>query len=192
MKKRILLVGITILVAFCLSFSAYADRSYSYSISVTPVVQSNSNWCWAACAEMAGKVLYPSTGRTQSDAYCYIYHSLTGNASASIEDSANATEYVTHFNSTLTGVYYTLSFSTIKTHIQNGNPIQAAAGYYIGSTRCGGHVVVIKGVYFASATSTKYIQYVDPANGNTYSCTYTAFCNGSYNGRKYDQTVFVN
>ena len=99
---------------------------------------------------------------------------------------------VTHFNSTLTGVYYTLSFSTIKTHIQNGNPIQAAAGYYIGSTRCGGHVVVIKGVYFASATSTKYIQYVDPANGNTYSCTYTAFCNGSYNGRKYDQTVFVN
>ena len=91
------------------------------------------------------------------------------------------------------GIFNTLSFYSIHSIIHNGYPVQAAAGYYSGGWRTGGHVVAIKGSYYNVSNNTEHtIEYVDPANGNTYTCSYAAFCTGTYNGRIYDQTAYTN
>jgi hypothetical protein len=80
------------------------------------------------------------------------------------------------------------TFTQMKTKINSDNPFIAIAGYYDGSTRNGGHAVVIYG------WNDDKVRYVDPANGASVhtTCTYTAFCNGTYNTRKYDGTVYGN
>lgn len=193
-RKRIVFILVLLVLVSTVSRSAKAisiPGCVCYTVNVTPVVQAHDNWCWAACAAMTGKTLYPSTTRSQ---YSAAYHILNSYADfgANIVDSANATEYVAYNTKSLTGVYYKLGFYTIQSHIQNGYPVQAAAGYYVNGIRDGGHVVVIKGTAYDTANnSNNEIEYIDPYNGNTYCCMYSAFCDGSYNSRKYDQTAYV-
>ena len=196
MKRK---AAIYIIIACVISFwmdaipvNAIVIPGYTcYTVSVTPVVQAKSKWCWAACSAMTGKTLYPSTSRTQYDAAYHVLNSYA-DSSALITGSADATEYVAYYSKNLTGVYNALGFYVIQSQIQSGYPVQAAAGYYVNGQRQGGHVVVIKGTAYETATNSDLsVEYIDPANGNTYCCLYSAFCNGSYNGRKYDQTAYV-
>lgn len=36
-----------------------------------------------------------------------------------------------------------------------------------------------------------YIDYIDPWDKQAHHVTYSEFCDGSYNGRKYDGTVYA-
>ncbi len=75
----------------------------------------------------------------------------------------------------------------------SGKAVQAQAGYYSASgERTGGHVVVIIKCYVSgtSTSVTKYIQYIDPWDGATYTCTYESFCDGSFNSRRFDGIVY--
>lgn len=92
------------------------------------------------------------------------------------------------------GIYRRWDFSEIAISLNLGYPVQAAAGYYNSwSVREGGHMVVVNMAQFVdnSNISEFYLRYYDPLDGVSHTCTYDAFCDASYNGRKYDQTVYV-
>ena len=166
-------------------------------VNVTPVKQAKIYWCWAACAEMAGKTVYLSSNLTQWDVVKHIkgttsepYPDVTGN----IGESAMGSAYVAYYSRTFKGVYSKWNFSQIANSLYKKYPIQAAGGYYDSENeRHGGHVVVIYMTEeIETATSSEqYIYYIDPADGKSYKCTYTQFCDGSFNGRRYDQTAYV-
>ncbi len=64
----------------------------------------------------------------------------------------------------------------------------ASAGYYNDNNiRNGGHAVVITG-YYISANNEQSLVYSDPWDLTSHTCTYTEFCNGTYNSRRYDGT----
>lgn len=137
---------------------------------------------------MAASAVSPSSYFHQYSIVQFIYGSPI-NATGSITQSAGGSEYACNHIKSFTGVYSTLSFTDICLELYFGCPVQAAAGYYNGGVRTGGHVVIIKEATAISGGSN-YIKYIDPANGNTYTCSFSSFCNGSYNGRIYDQTAY--
>ena len=196
MKRNIIVIVafMTLIIGSSHPAAAIVIPGYTcYTINVTPVVQARSNWCWAACAEMTGKALYSSTDRTQYDAAYYFFHNYTTDEGVYINESAEVTSYIAYNTKYLTFSYSALGFYTIQSHIQSGYPVQAALGQYSGGMRTGGHLVVVKGTAYNTATGAEQsVEYINPYNGNTYCCLYTAFCNGSYNGRIYDQSAYVS
>ena len=172
----------------------FSNVALAASVSVTSVKQDKDNWCWAACAEMAGKSVYSGTSyRTQYS----VVNKIKGTAadpypdvSGSISDSATGAKYVTYDTVDFESKSSKWSFSEIETSLTNGHAVQAGAGYYNWIFRDGGHVVVIYATT-TDAAGTEYISYIDPWDGKSYTCTYKAFCDGSFNNRKYDQTIYV-
>lgn len=165
-------------------------------VSIDGVTQAKSEWCWAACAEIAGKAVYPSSSRDQYDVVKYLKGTDSNpypNSPGSIQNSATGSEYVAYNTEDFTSKASKWNFSQIATSLSHGYPVQAGAGYYTGSTRRGGHVVVIYMTQFidTSAGTETYIDYFDPWDGTSHHCTLDAFSDGSYNGRKYDQTIYV-
>lgn len=110
-----------------------------------------------------------------------------------MDDSIEGSEYVTYGTITFSKSYDDISWETLCNNMALGKAIQAQAGYYTASgVRNGGHVVVIIEC-FVSGTSTsvkRYIRYIDPADGETYVCTYENFCNGTFNNRIFDGIVY--
>lgn len=194
--KSVLSSFLALVMIFTLSCPAYATIQ-TESVSVTAVIQAKSNWCWAACAQMAGRAMYPTSTRTQYSVVYYLKHTSSENypnVPGSISDSAIGSGYVTYNNVTFNSTASAWNFSQIATSLSNGYPVQAGAGYYSGGIRTGGHVVVIYTTQFIDVTGTfeYYIDYLDPWDGSRNHCTFASFSNGSYNSRIYDQTIYVN
>ncbi len=64
-KRKVSLILVFIVLFNMNGLRSNAAVNSYYYVSVTPVQQLQSNWCWAACAQMAGKAKYPSSTRTQ-------------------------------------------------------------------------------------------------------------------------------
>lgn len=166
------------------------------SVRVTAVIQKKSNWCWAACAEMAGVVVHPASPLKQTDVVKHLKRTEEENypnVSGKIEDCAAGAQYVARDLVKFDSIDAPWNFSQIAMSLAKGYPVQAAAGYYTGNTRNGGHVVVIYMTQFIdnSAGTSYYIDYCDPWDGTTHHCTLSSFLDGSYNSRKYDKTAYV-
>lgn len=189
--KRFLAAILSVLLVFTVPLSAYAIDE---AVDVTIVEQAATNWCWAACAEMAGVVEYPSTDRDQWDVVKELkgnFISHYPNESGSIQESAEGSEYITYDTVNFTSEETIWTFSEIVEMLRDGHVLQAGAGYYDSNgNRNGGHVVVIH--LITTRTGEDCVQYVDPWDGTRRLVTYAAFCNGSYNGRRFDQVIYVN
>lgn len=163
-------------------------------IDIVTVKQVKTNWCWAACSEMFGRYVagMPFLGigyRTKEDIVKYIYGEAL-DKTATPEQTSSAMQYAARNK---VGVGYHLfasSWSKIRNEIDADRIMLLAAGYYIGSSRNGGHMVVCTGYTLNTSTDKSYLYYVDPADGTEYFCEYQAFCDGSFNGRKYDQYYY--
>lgn len=188
------LIMASIIVAMIYGSSAKAII-VTTAVDITPVIQAESNWCWAACAEIGGKNAKPNAIRNQYE----VVHFLKGttadaypNEPGSLSDSVVGSEFVSNYIMAFDyGDVFT--YSEITEHLAKGYVIQAAAGYYnwLG-IRVGGHMVVINCTQFADvAGEDPYrLTYFDPWDGTSHTCTYDEFCDGSYNGREYDATVY--
>lgn len=154
------------------------------------VVQDKDQWCWAASAENA-IIWEGSSSRTQWDAVKHLKGTLFEpypNVSGSIYDSASAAEYISNNTETYTAVQAKKTYSFLGQQIENRHPIIVGAGYYNSSgSRNGGHATLIIGYRIDGIEG---ITYYDSLTGTTETCTYAQFCDGSYNGRKYDQTCY--
>ncbi|MBD5129622.1 MAG: hypothetical protein HDT43_06830 [Ruminococcaceae bacterium] len=149
----------------------------NYVVPVAPVIQAKSNWCWAACAEMCGKTIAPSSTRTQYDVVKYIKGD-TYNVGGNKLECANGCKYVALSEKDFIIGY--MDFSVIGNRTGRNEALVAFGEPTEGS---GGHTFLIRGSQFVDGSgSTQYnIDYINPSNGNNYHCSYESFCNGEYN-----------
>ena len=195
MGKNFLSVFLAVFI-FSLSLCLNVNAASQYTgVSITTVIQAKSNWCWAACAQMGAKNAYSSSTRDRYDIVHYIFDNESvyyPNYGASIYRQSIGAKYATN-NKSFGYTYSAWSFSKLKDSLAKGYAIQTAGGYYSGTKRTGGHMVIVCGVQFINNSSglSYYVDYKDPIDGSNHHCTYEQFCNGGYNGRKYDQTVYV-
>ena len=195
--KKLLQTGI----CFTLVISVLCPMAFATvqtdSVPITGVKQAKSKWCWAACAEIVGKAVYPSTNRTQFD-FVSRYKGTLANPypnekSGTLAESAGGSQYVAYDKVKFDSIEGVWSFSKFVDSIAHGYPVQAAGGYYTNGKRTGGHMVVVYMTQFTDnlSGSNCYIDYYDPWEDISHHCTYNSFCNGSYNTRIYDQTVYA-
>jgi len=193
---------IALFCAFFISFVSLAalvpDQTKALTgnktLDVKQIKQEKSNWCWAACSEMAGRYIcgYPFLGigyRSQSDIVKYVKGS-TADLPGSLADSAKGSKYASKDKYTYYYESKVWSWSDLRGEIDNNRTVQLGAGYYENQIRRGGHMVILTGWTFNSSSNRYYIYYNDPWDGTQQFCEYSAFLDGSFNGRKYDQTVY--
>lgn len=199
MKKKVMLckiLGGVIIVFLLILLPQTLGKAIivTTAVDIIPVMQEKSNWCWAACAEICGKNANPNSTRTQRDVVRTIKGSSLPNVTGTLRQSEIGTEYVAM--SVMDYLYgeIRLDYSQITECLAHGYAVQAAAGIYsLDGVRQGGHMVVINMTQFVDIVGENpyRLTYYDPNDGLSYTCTYEEFCNGSFNGRRYDQTVYV-
>lgn len=182
--RRIMIAVMVVLVVMCnLNITAFAAFE---ELNVPQYTQENTNWCWVAAAQMAGKYKYSASTRTQTQIVEYITGSSTMNDPGTIWQTANATEYVTNNTYNLSAALLsTWSWEKIKTSIDNGYPVIALV-----RSNGSGHYYVIRGY----DPTTNKIAVNDPADGTRYTCAWEEFCEGTWNheSRAYHSTVYFS
>ena len=164
------------------------DSKAMVLLNVQSATQLKSNWCWAACALMAGRYKVPSTMVNQNSIVQYIKGSSTNNDPGSIYETESATEYVTNNTYTLssTVIFFPLSFAQIKTSISNLYPVIALVR---GSGT--GHYYVIRG--YDEAYSTQEVYLIDPRDGEHITVSWSDFTSGNWaDPRPYKFAVYFN
>lgn len=188
--KKCLSIILSLLLLF-FSFTIYSSASEGQVFSVLSFeVQQKSYWCWVTAA--INSVHHErDTVRSQ---YATVYHikgTVTNwypNVTGNISDIETAAEYASYNTESYTGTNTTKTYNTLKLQIKkHDNATILCAGVYdSNNNRTDGHAVTMTG--YAINSNGNYIQYFDPWDGQSFICTYTSFCNGSFNGRRYDQT----
>lgn len=191
MKKYLSVFLIIIAFNFMLVVSAAIPSDVvGTNLETDYVEQQKTNWCWAATAENA-IIWEGSPTRDQADAVRYIKGTLLNpypNEGGSLNDMRNAAEYISKNTEEYTAVATVKNFSFISEQIYNEHPVLAAAGYYNAGVRTGGHATLIVG--WDISTGAQRITYFDSIDGKYHTCSYAAFCNGSFNDRIYDGTCY--
>ena len=154
--------------------------AYNYTASVTAVAQAKSNWCWAACAQMAGRNSNPSSTRDQWYAVGILKGTGYPNVTGTIEECAAASSIVT--NSTR-GYSYTISnmYSIFKNRLMSG---------YVSIMCMSGHSVAIYRLDNNSGSDRIY--FIDPNGGVSRNYTYSSFSAGGFGGRVMEALVYIN
>lgn len=177
------LVSLIITSVLCLS---YAEAS-KLLISRSWKMQQDSNWCWVACAQNS-VINVLGKAESQESGVKHIFGSVV-NKGASNAQTANVAEYLSNdvlvYGHTVTGTKK--GFSFLKKKIDVGYVTILSSGYYDGSKRKNGHDVLMTGYDTAGGN---HIYYYDPLDGKVNFCTYKSFVDGTYNGAKYDGTIY--
>jgi 3-deoxy-D-arabino-heptulosonate 7-phosphate (DAHP) synthase class II len=128
-----------------------------------------------------------ATSLNQWDAVYPIKGSSYPNVGGTLADSVNASEYISGNTEDYSYSSYARTFLFISNEVAlHSNFVELAAGYYDSNgNRTGGHMVAMNG-----EDDSGTLEYLDPWDNTHYQCKYTAFCNGSFNGWRYDVTVY--
>ena len=174
------------MLSVLVSLSASADYYYTLDRGVlTDVQQAKSNWCWAACAEMAGHYVDPNTDKTQWAVVRYFKGTATEDfpdVGGNINDIAAAIRYVSNDKVT----YRTTTDSLRNGDIYNEVVLAdraaiAGMGYYDIGGEYHGHAVLVYGTRHECGVD--YVVYSDPAEGKAYREPYNDFKNGTGKAR---------
>ncbi len=194
MKKKI--VSICLLLSLCLSLCFGTMPTYasgnSIFLSSNYVGQDKTNWCWAASAENAIR-WEANPYRNQWNAVYYIFGQYGSdpypNTTATIDATADAANYISNGMHSYVGVYSTMSASFLYSQLYSSHPVICSGGTYNSSgVRTGGHQVLVCGWYDGSYQTV--LTYYNPALRQYRTCSYSEFCDGSFNGRVYDRTCY--
>ena len=115
--------------------------------------QEQTNWCWAASAQMIGHTMGRNV--TQSAIVDYVMGTVANIGSGNIENASKAVNYATLRNTTIRGA--ALSFAASKAELDSGEPFYISIGWK--DKDGGGHAVVAAGYNTSASTLTV----VDPA-----------------------------
>ena len=170
--------------------SVYA-YSFGYSLNANYVTQAKSCWCWAASAENAIIYEYPQKPYTQWDAVRYIKGSfldLYPDTGGTIFEAGAAATYISNNTEFYSSSETTKTYSFLKNEINSNHPVIVSSGYYSGGLRTGGHDTLIIG--WAEYNGEENVSYFDPDLCSYEVCTFSSFCDGSYNGGMYEFTSY--
>ena len=180
-------IALLLIMQFMLSTSALIQFD---GVSVTRVTQAKSAWCWAACSEMMGKAMYNSSPSTQYDVAFWLKGTESEyypNVGGTLNDTADGSDIISEYS------YYfitdsILSYSDLVAEMKSDQPVIAGLHGTLTS-----HMVVINGTELRddSSGTSLYVYYIDPWDGTSHICLYSALCDGSYNGYSYTASVRV-
>lgn len=189
MKVAKVVISIILLLSVLVTTVYAEDYTFGLLSEYGFQKQEQSLWCWVACARNSVR-FERSILRSQKSAVRKIKGKVV-NTTGTITEIEEAAEYISYGNEDYDAIERTLSFINLKSQVKRGNVTIACAGYYDSQgNRNRGHAVVITG-YLENAENN-YINYFDPLDGVSYMCSYAEFCDGSFNKRKYDFTVYNN
>ncbi|MBE6729066.1 MAG: hypothetical protein E7568_02395 [Ruminococcaceae bacterium] len=167
----------------------YVDNSvtvYCPLVSQPP----NSNWCWAACAEMLGKNANPITQKTMYDVVENIKHNSNGTGDRkAVRDGA---QFVSNNGATFVALN-PITAQQIENLIDNGIAVAVGLGPLKDSTSDIGHEIVIYGykqVYASNGSIEKYFIYNDPGVGDNRNKLYEHLFDESQATREYQHVVY--
>ena len=157
------------LLLMCILVFAVTPLAYSANLGITRVQQAYSNWCWAACSEMAGRLVRGTGSPNQNAIASWVMGGTPGNFPASDNEVASALAYATNKTVTQSGI---LAFTAIEMAVNQGRCMIAKIRW----NSSGNHVVVIGGYNPTNVT----VWLVDPAAGcSNASYSYSALLNGT-------------
>ena len=186
MKKRIVITVIMSILLLSTSVKAYVPPGVTgYTIYAGYVPQEYSKWCWAASAQNAAKVEYPSSTRTQSDIVNYVKGN-TANTTATHAQTKIAANYACYNTKSFSnaGMFY---YSVLSDLIYNGHPVIA---FLSAGLIQPGHYVLFIG-WGISESNESLIYLYDPANGGSYQCySYYGLCSGAYYNMPYNHSIY--
>jgi len=165
--RHYLILQICLAVLLLATTATPAFATVKWLSTVVPAQQAKSNWCWAASGEMIEKHFGGTLSQWAN--VDYIYHNQNyPNYTASLNQTNQA---INHFQTKRTGMTISsgLTFLSVKYQINCGGPMAAGWGYYSG----GGHMTVVRG--YDDDTATRYVYWVNPADGAGHKNTYNWF-----------------
>lgn len=127
------------------------------TLTVPLIPQMQSNWCWAASAEMIARIRNINYARDHWDAAHYVLNLRDElpdgyNVGGYANEAELAAEYITNFEYDIycanSSIY---SPSAITRVLRDNSPIEIQWGWLQGLYRRGGHSVVIYGFYYDSS-----------------------------------------
>ena len=177
-KKWLSLCALIGMLSVVLSLSASADYYYTLDRGVlTDVQQAKSNWCWAACAEMAGHYVYPQTDKSQWAVVRYFKGTATEdypNVGGDSSDMERAVEYVANNTVDYSVVTAALRCSQIYNEVVvDRKPIIAA----MQGSGDDGHAILVYGIRYACGVD--YVYYSDPGEGEAHMEEYSKLIDGT-------------
>ena len=189
MKIVKVVISIVLLLSVLVTTVYAGDYTFGFLSENGFQQQEQSLWCWVASAR--NSVRFERTIlRSQKSAVKKIKDEVV-NDSGTLTEIVRAAEYISYGTEDYVAIRKEMSFADLKNQVKRGNVTIACCGYYDSNgNRTGGHVVVITG-YLENAQNN-YIYYFDPLDGVSYTCSYTEFCNGSFNGMEYKETAYNN
>ena len=187
MKKRIVITVIMSILLLSTSVKAYVPPGVTgHTIYAGYVPQQCSNWCWAASAQNAAKVEYPSSTRTQSDIVNYVKGN-TANKTATHAQTKRAANYACYNTKSFTVIHNSFYYSVLKDLIYNGHPIIA---FLSAGLLQAGHYVLFMG-WGITESNVCLVYFYDPGNGGSYEYeNYYGLCSGSYYNMPYNCSIY--
>mgnify|MGYP002556022142 CR=1 FL=1 len=191
-KKWLSLCALIGMLSVVLSLSASADYYYTLDRGVlTDVQQAKSNWCWAACAEMAGHYVYPQTDKSQWAVVRYFKGTATEdypNVGGDSSDMERAVEYVANNTVDYSVVTAALRCSQIYNEVVVDDKAIVASMQPSSGT---GHAILVYGIRYACGVD--YVRYIDPWDAMPRMVKYSELIDGtvpSLTDLKWDQSVY--
>lgn len=177
MKKNILVPLLAVMLVFLSASNAFATRQV---LSVPAVEQEGTWWCWAACDEAITLFL---NGSSPSQQYMTENYSDFDSGAGSIDTAQECLSGACSLSSSY--AYNALSYNNVQSQINAGSPIFVSliqGGW-------GGHANVIRGY----DTSTSFVLFMDPNDGNYHGQKYSKYCNGTHwdgNDYTWDRSLY--
>lgn len=190
MKKNLITVILIISIFVFSTMVVYAADEAILLALPGLEMQEKSNWCWVASARNS---VHNETDnhRTQKEAVRHIKGTLLNwypNDTGTISETEEAAEYISKGTEEYSVVNGAVTFQFLKSEVDNHNATIVGYSFYNGTERIGGHMVVITG--YCVIGNNNQVVYYDPGDGISHTCSYSAFCNGSYNGGIYNATCY--
>ncbi len=178
-NEKILITILSLIMIFnFISVNSLAASDVD-AVSIISVVQSRSNWCWAACSRSI--LNYFGNGQTQNAIVIFVKGELINEAATSSEIQSGLSHWGVSSTVKSSYISFTQVISEISTH---SRPFMVCWRWNNG---LGGHVVVVNGY---DNGNTDYVQYMDPYTGQFYSMRYSACKGGSSSDRTWNETIY--
>lgn len=168
-RKTLSVLTAVILIECLLQTTAFATLPAEAYTSAPLVLQTKTNWCWAASSVSIVKAR--TSVLHSQDSHVYAATGSYDNVGRTI--AAIQSDFLNIYSISSTLVYSTLSYSSIKSQVYANKPPLASIG--LGSYA---HALVIQG--YENYTSSQNLRIMDPAYG-WYICAYSELVN-NYRG----------
>lgn len=194
MRKKYLNIMI---LSFTITFAVSSVVSVTKAnfIGRAYVRQEKTNWCWAASAENSVWA-FMQPAHTQREAVRKVKGTSAipyPNKPGSLSEIAEAADYICNNRESYYGVATTLSFQSLKRYNENGYAPILISGKYT-DIRAYGHAVALVDCFVENGIEYVWYYECDQFSKNVkpgyHKCTFKKFCDGTYNEKIYDGTVY--